>query len=75
MATSLARLALQAPNEKLLQGLATNSELLENLAKEFLQMLEDDQFKIHSFYETKPMSGMKNEVKNTKTKHKLQWTF
>ncbi|KAI9899277.1 hypothetical protein N3K66_005738 [Trichothecium roseum] len=41
-----------------LRGLSPNSELLENLRKVFLQMLEDDQFGIHSFYETKSKSGI-----------------
>jgi hypothetical protein len=58
LASNLAKVALQGPNEKILKGLEFNNELLENLRKVFLQMLEDDKFQIHSFYETKPMVGL-----------------
>jgi hypothetical protein len=54
----LAKVALQGPNDKILKGLKPNNELLENLRMVFLQMLEDNKFKIHSFYETQPMLGL-----------------
>jgi len=41
-----------------LRGLKPNSELLETLRKAFLQMLEDEHFAIHSFFETKSMVGV-----------------
>ncbi|EPE29406.1 P-loop containing nucleoside triphosphate hydrolase [Glarea lozoyensis ATCC 20868] len=58
LASNLTKFALQSPSEKVLKGLNANSELLENLRKVFLQMLEDNKFMIHSFFETKPMSGL-----------------
>ncbi|KAH0543097.1 hypothetical protein FGG08_002523 [Glutinoglossum americanum] len=57
LASNLTKLALQGPSERVMKGLKPNNELLENLRKAFLQMLEDNNFKIHSFYETKPMLG------------------
>ena len=41
-----------------MRGLKPNNELLETLRKAFLQMLEDEHFSIHSFFETKPMVGV-----------------
>ena len=58
LASNLAKVALQGPNERILKGLTVNSELLENLMQVFLQMLEDGNFQIHSFFETKPMIGL-----------------
>ncbi|KAH8595071.1 Alpha/Beta hydrolase protein [Bisporella sp. PMI_857] len=58
LASNLTKFALQGPSERIIKGLKPNSELLENLRKVFLQMLEDNKFKIHTFYETKSMLGM-----------------
>ena len=58
LASNLAKVALQGPNEKILKTLKPNNELLENLHMVFLQMLEDRKIKIHSFYETQPMLGV-----------------
>lgn len=58
LASRITKCALQSPSDKALRGLSPNSELLENLRKVFLQMLEDDQFGIHSFYETQSMLGI-----------------
>ncbi|MCJ1245334.1 hypothetical protein MMC30_002538 [Trapelia coarctata] len=58
LASNLAKVALQGPNERVLRGLRPNNELLENLRKVFLQMLEDSHFQIHSFYETQSMLGI-----------------
>jgi hypothetical protein len=41
-----------------LRGLKPNSGLLETLRKAFLQMLEDEHFAIHLFFETKSMVGV-----------------
>ncbi|OBS22671.1 hypothetical protein FPOA_09003 [Fusarium poae] len=59
IASNLTRFALQRPSRSLLRGLNPNSEVLENLQRTFLQMLEDGHFTIHSFWETKPMNGLK----------------
>ncbi|KAI9765368.1 MAG: Ras GTPase ras2 [Geoglossum simile] len=58
LASNLTKLALQGPSRRVLKGLKPNSELLENLRRSFLQMLEDGHFSIHSFYETLPMFGL-----------------
>ncbi|KAI0147348.1 hypothetical protein GGR57DRAFT_260172 [Xylariaceae sp. FL1272] len=58
LVSKIVKSAMQAPAERVLRGLTPNSELLENLRKAFLQMLEDGHFGIHSFYETRPIVGM-----------------
>lgn len=58
LASNIAKCALQGPSERVLRGLKPNNELLETLRKAFLQMLEDEHFSIHSFFETKPMVGV-----------------
>ncbi|KAF5025375.1 hypothetical protein F66182_2540 [Fusarium sp. NRRL 66182] len=59
IASNLAKVALQRPSRSVLRGLKPNSEVLENLQRTFLQMLEDGHFAIHSFWETVPMTGIK----------------
>lgn len=58
IASKITKCALQSPSERILRGIIPNSELLENLRKTFLQMLEDGNFTIHSFFETRPILGM-----------------
>ncbi|TGJ78947.1 hypothetical protein E0Z10_g9820 [Xylaria hypoxylon] len=58
VASNVVKFALQEPAERVLRGLKPNNELLENLRKMFLQMLEDGHFGVHSFYETKSMMGI-----------------
>ncbi|RBR24379.1 uncharacterized protein FIESC28_02869 [Fusarium coffeatum] len=59
IASNLAKFALQRPSTSVLRGLKPNNEVLVNLQRTFLQMLEDGHFTIHSFWETVPMSGIK----------------
>ncbi|TQV96722.1 Ankyrin repeat-containing domain-containing protein [Cordyceps javanica] len=56
LATNLAKLALQGPNQKVLRALVPNNELLERISKQFCQLLDQSDFSVHSFYETLPMS-------------------
>ncbi|KAI0869581.1 hypothetical protein GGS24DRAFT_478422 [Hypoxylon argillaceum] len=58
VASNIVKFALQEPAERVLRGLKPNNELLENLRKMFLRMLEDGHFGVHSFYETKGMMGI-----------------
>ncbi|KAF8854985.1 hypothetical protein BDZ45DRAFT_596319, partial [Acephala macrosclerotiorum] len=58
LAGNLAQFALQGTNKKILKALAPNSELLERLRDVFLQILEDGNISIHSFYEAKGMTGI-----------------
>ncbi|KAJ3536823.1 hypothetical protein NM208_g6099 [Fusarium decemcellulare] len=59
IASNLTKFALQRPSSSILRGLNPNNEVLENLQRSFLQMLEDGHFTIHSFFETLPMRGIK----------------
>jgi len=58
LVANLTKFALQGPNTKVLNGLQYKSEILEDLRKAFLNILEDNNFHIHSFYETKGMLGL-----------------
>ncbi|RYP92953.1 hypothetical protein DL770_000934 [Monosporascus sp. CRB-9-2] len=58
IASNITKFVLQSPAQRVLRGLTPNSELLENLRRSFLQMLEDNHFGIHSFYETRAIVGM-----------------
>ncbi|KAF4470497.1 P-loop containing nucleoside triphosphate hydrolase [Fusarium albosuccineum] len=58
LATNLAKFALQGSNQRVLRGLAPNSELLETLSEQFRQLLDEGTFSVHSFYETQTMSTM-----------------
>ncbi|KAF2967343.1 hypothetical protein GQX73_g6206 [Xylaria multiplex] len=58
VASNIIKCTLQEPAERVLRGLTPNNELLENLRKMFLEMLEDGHFGVHSFYETKAMTGI-----------------
>ena len=55
--SNLAKVALQGTNDKVPKAFVWNNELLKSLRNEFLMMVEDGNFKIHSFYESMPMSG------------------
>src|SRR5436305_13480144 len=58
IASKLVSFALQGTNENILRALRPDGEILENLRKQFLKMLEDRVFNIHSFYEKKGISGV-----------------
>jgi hypothetical protein len=68
LASNVTKLALQGPTDEILRALKPNDELLEKLRKIFLQMLEDNHFKIHSFYERRPVLevyGLNGRVSTT----------
>jgi hypothetical protein len=58
MATNLAKLALRGSNTKIIETLKPDNSLLEHLRKVFLEMLEDQKFNIHSFYEQRAWNGI-----------------
>jgi hypothetical protein len=55
----LARVTFQSPNTRILKSLEPDSELLDNLRDSFSQMLEDKKFLVHSFFEAKPVTGIR----------------
>lgn len=59
IASNLARLALQDSNKKLLETLEVNSDILDNINEEFKTIVHGGNIRIHSFYESRGISGMK----------------
>lgn len=59
IASNLARMALQDSNKKLLETLEVNSEVLDNIHEEFKTIAFKGSIKIHSFQESRGISGMK----------------
>ncbi|ETS79891.1 hypothetical protein PFICI_07420 [Pestalotiopsis fici W106-1] len=57
-ASNFIRLGLQDSNQKVLQGLVYNNELLYRLNASFLDIVQQGSFRVHSFYETKSMTGV-----------------
>ena len=59
---------MQGSNQRVLRGLTPNSELLETLAEQFRQLLDEGTLSVHSFYETQAMSaiyGIEDKVSST----------
>jgi hypothetical protein len=69
----LARVAFQSPNTKILRALEPDSELLDNLRDSFSQMLEDKKFLIHSFFEAKPVTGIRGLDKIVSDTSEIIW--
>ncbi|KAH7153371.1 hypothetical protein EDB81DRAFT_687534 [Dactylonectria macrodidyma] len=59
IAMNLARLALRDANKKVVETLAVDSEVLENIHEEFCTIVYESGIKIHSFQEARPPSGVK----------------
>ncbi|KFY67480.1 hypothetical protein V496_01551 [Pseudogymnoascus sp. VKM F-4515 (FW-2607)] len=59
IASNLASLALQDSNKRLVQTLEVNGEVLDNIHEEFKTILSKCAIKVHSFQESKGISGMK----------------
>lgn len=53
LVSNLAKFTLQDANDKVLRGLTTDSEMLEQLRETFGKILEDGKFYIWSFHETR----------------------
>ncbi|KAI1435090.1 Alpha/Beta hydrolase protein [Xylaria sp. CBS 124048] len=58
VASNFAKLALQDSNKRIVQTLAPNSEVLDNIHDEFLKIVVRGRIKIHSFQEAKAVSGI-----------------
>lgn len=56
--SNLAKLALQDSNQRVIKALSPNNELLHHLSEVFLQLMDSGNFGVHTFYETKPMTGV-----------------
>lgn len=59
IASTLARLALQDSNKKILETLKVNNEVLDNIHEEFKTIVFDRAIKINSFQETHSITGIK----------------
>ncbi|KAI8966751.1 TPR-like protein [Daldinia sp. FL1419] len=59
IASNLAALALQDSNKKIVQGLKVDGEVLDIIHDEFVKVAMKDNIKIHSFQETRGISGVK----------------
>ncbi|KAI1170462.1 hypothetical protein F4777DRAFT_583864 [Nemania sp. FL0916] len=59
IASNLAALALQDTNKSILRGLEVNSEVLENIQGEFLNIADSARIKVHSFREARALTGVK----------------
>ncbi|KAI1124886.1 hypothetical protein F5Y10DRAFT_284664 [Nemania abortiva] len=56
--SNLAKLALQDSNQRVLKGLSPGNEMLRHYGKVFLQLIHRGNFGVHTFYETKAMTGV-----------------
>ncbi|KAL9071165.1 MAG: hypothetical protein Q9157_005560 [Trypethelium eluteriae] len=59
IAPNIAGMALQESNKDIVQTLAVNSEVLDNIHEEFTGIVQELRIKIHSFQEAQGVSGMK----------------
>lgn len=61
IAANLTKLALQDPNQRLLDGLQVDSEVLDNIHRDFVTTLDQStcRIKVYSFQEARAMTGIK----------------
>lgn len=59
--SKLAKVALGDVNDKIIKGLMRNNELLSQVDLLFRQILSAEKFRIHSFYETKPITRLRGK--------------
>ncbi|KAL9102394.1 MAG: hypothetical protein Q9163_002460 [Psora crenata] len=59
IASNLARLVLQDSNKKIVKALEVDSEVLDNIHEQFMDIVSKHCIKIHSFHEARGISGMK----------------
>ncbi|MCJ1381674.1 hypothetical protein MMC17_004785 [Xylographa soralifera] len=59
IASNLARLALQDTHKKIIETLEVNSEVLDNIHDQFLEIVHYHDIQIHSFQEAQGITGMK----------------
>ncbi|KAI2626550.1 hypothetical protein GGR54DRAFT_591476 [Hypoxylon sp. NC1633] len=59
IASYLASLALQDSNKYILRSLKNNGEVLDNIQTEFRRIVYKNGINVHSFYEARPISGIK----------------
>ena len=59
IASNLARVALQDSNKRLLETLEVNNEVLDNIHEEFKTIAYKGTLKIHTFQESRGISGIK----------------
>lgn len=59
IASNLANLAFQDSNKRILRALETNSEVIDNIHDEFLEIAHGANIKLHSFQEARAITGVK----------------
>ncbi|KAL8942228.1 MAG: hypothetical protein Q9211_001495, partial [Gyalolechia sp. 1 TL-2023] len=59
IASNLARVALQDSHKKMIETLEVDSEVLDNIHEQFVQVVSEHDIRIHSFQEGRAMSGIK----------------
>ncbi|KAI1118919.1 hypothetical protein F5Y14DRAFT_438398 [Nemania sp. NC0429] len=59
VASNLATVALQDSNKQIVRALETNSEVLDNIHDEFLDIAQGASIKVHSFQEARAITGVK----------------
>lgn len=59
IASSLARVAMQDSNKKILETLEVNNEVLDNIHEDFKQIASKGKFKVHSFQEARGVTGVR----------------
>ncbi|KAK4443240.1 Alpha/Beta hydrolase protein, partial [Podospora aff. communis PSN243] len=59
IAANLAALALQDSNRRILDALKVESEVLDNIQENFVNLLDKSGIRVHSFQEAKGMTGVK----------------
>lgn len=52
-------MALQSSNDRLLSGLEIDSEILDLIQEDFLRVLQGADISVHSFQESRGLSGIK----------------
>ncbi|KAH0359360.1 hypothetical protein KCU65_g10007, partial [Aureobasidium melanogenum] len=62
IASNLARMALQDSNKRLLESLEVNNEVLDNIHEELKTIVFERTMKIHSFQESRGITGMKGST-------------
>jgi hypothetical protein len=72
IAANLACVALQGANKKILETLEANSEVLDNIHENFMNLVFKSGMKIHSFQEAKGMKELDGKVCSPAT---LYFTF
>lgn len=59
LAANIVTMALQSSNSRLLSDLRVDSQILDLVQEDFLRILYEDKIKVHSFQESRGVTGIK----------------